>query len=700
MPFNENNHSSTNHSAPADTTNRLKHPSFVLEKTEKGALISVVFHPDAAHEINELLLTDIRSGETLSIQNTPQEDTNAFTLEYGQLFSLLNGEKTTVSCSWILSSLDEEDVSTRKRPVSLAEFEEVSLSDLNADTHDGKQVQFCLEGPALVLGLACNQPASRTDLISENHVDKVEQNGQDLTLTGSFTTRLFQVQKLEASIENQYESMHFLRTASFKLEHADKATHSYTYSYKVQLRCSQLAKQLFMEKNKDAFFTPYLLVHFAEMEAPLSLAAGTPADGADASLSLESVQAFGRLAYVFTHRVDASGKLQLCALLYDRDTLTYARERSSTIWLTRPFHSKEEIWLVASGSPYERSFNSWDFFRYIREQMPEKDVYYILDPSSDEWEAAKAEAGDRLLAYKSEEYIWKLLVSSVLITGGAPHFIYPFGTPNWDRYIRAKKVILPDHLLGLSDERWTFNQQTTSPKVHFLLTSSKTEKRFASDSLGFEDSAVGLTGLPYHAKLLESAKQRPQEKVLLFLPHIQKPKWRSYPEQSDNLFLSLAQNAAFKRFLQTTPLKPTIVLPAYKTEEAALFEAEQWTVIRGTSEEAQAAMLNSSVLVTDYHSMALDYGLLERPVFFYRPYTSDAEHTEEYSDDTASSLRSYHNELPGEIAEREDELIYLLEQIQTQNFEMSRKNRKKADALFENRDRRANERILEWIQNL
>lgn len=694
---------------PSQNSNKenhhTKHPSFTFEKNESGIVFSVVFTPDSTYQIEELVLTESHSGETMQIKKDQQEQTVLFDLDYKNLFSLLGKERNeaSVTCHWKFSSLEEEESEENEtviqKRVVLTDFDEVSLPDMNPFHLDENKGQFFVEGSDLSLGLKFNQPAARKDLITNNHITDIEQNEKDLVVKGTFTSRLFLVSRLEASIENQEETMYFLRDASFELIRRDQDTHSYTYTYHIQLRCAKLAKQLFMEKTGDVFFNQYLLIHFSEMDAPLSIASGYPEDLSNPSLFSESVHTFGRMAYVFSCRFDASGKLQLCAILYDKNTLTYARERSSTIWLTRPFHSKEDVWLISSKTPYERSFNSWDFFRYVREQEPEKDVYYILDPSSPDWEHSKEEAGDRLLAYKSEEYIWKLLIASVLVTGGSPHQLYPFGTPSWDKYIRAKKVVLPDHLLGLSDERWTFNQQTTPWNIELLLTSSKTENRFASDSLGFSDSAIALTGLPHHAKLLEKAKHRPEKNVLLVVPQHQKPKWNSRSEQPEHSFLSLARNDAFIQLLQTADLTPVIVLPSYKKEEKKLFEAENWQVVNARENDLLDHFLESSILVTDYHPYTLDFGVLERPVFFYRPYASDSEVIED-PETSAASIRSYHNELPGEIAERAEDLIYLLRQAESISFEMSRKNRKKADALLENRDHQANERILEAIRNI
>jgi CDP-glycerol glycerophosphotransferase len=125
------------------------------------------------------------------------------------------------------------------------------------------------------------------------------------------------------------------------------------------------------------------------------------------------------------------------------------------------------------------------------------------------------------------------------------------------------------------------------------------------------------------------------------------------------------------------------------------FAALGCTVVLQEQVNSLQLLKESTVFITDYHPLAFDFSFLTKPVCFYQP---DVEGPDNESTQSVSDL--YSNELPGEIASNEDDLIYLFNQLGQNEFKMSHKNRQKADALLEYRDIHSSQLIYDAVSDL
>lgn len=95
----------------------------------------------------------------------------------------------------------------------------------------------------------------------------------------------------------------------------------------------------------------------------------------------------------------------------------------------------------------------------------------------------------------------------------------------------------------------------------------------------------------------------------------------------------------------------------------------------------------SDAMVTDYSSVFFDYGILRRPVYFYM-YDLDT-----YASDLRGFYIDIHKDLPGDIYEKEEDL---LEAIHQNKFDASRYDA--FNALYNNKeDGKASERVVNWL---
>ena len=334
----------------------------------------------------------------------------------------------------------------------------------------------------------------------------------------------------------------------------------------------------------------------------------------------------------------------------------------------------------------------------MRENHPEINAFYVLDESSSDYEKAVSFDSERILSFKSKKYIQFLLKAKVILTTQAPYHIYPTRNPLWFDIIGAKQVLLQTNVLGLQPLKQSYDFLTRLFKTDLFLVSSKHEKRYAIDTLGYPEQQVVLSGLARFDDLLASQLSSEASNQLLFFPADQEIGLHYQTESIDRTvkkFVSVIEHEDFKKFVETYHLTVTVALPHAMIGYFDQFIALGCTVVLQEQADLLPLLNESTVFITDYHPLAFDFSFLTKPVCFFQPDVQDLD-----SEATQSVNDFYSNELPGEITSNENDLIYLFNQIAQNDFKMNRKNRQKADALLEYRDGHSNQRIYDAVSQL
>lgn len=86
---------------------------------------------------------------------------------------------------------------------------------------------------------------------------------------------------------------------------------------------------------------------------------------------------------------------------FQKESFEYMKELLPFIPVLRPFYSNRSIWIIGE-TPMEARNNGWNFYRYMRQNYPEKEVYYVIDSHSPDYAKAAELGEDHLLIYKSK----------------------------------------------------------------------------------------------------------------------------------------------------------------------------------------------------------------------------------------------------------------------------------------------------------
>jgi len=106
-----------------------------------------------------------------------------------------------------------------------------------------------------------------------------------------------------------------------------------------------------------------------------------------------------------------------------------------------------------------------------------------------------------------------------------------------------------------------------------------------------------------------------KEKYILYMPT-----YRQYNSKViENTINEIASNELFNIWLKNNDLKFIIKLH-YLTELAIDTKSERIEILRGdTAISSQELLANAACLITDYSSCAIDYSILDRPIYLYAP---------------------------------------------------------------------------------
>ena len=543
-----------------------------------------------------------------------------------------------------------------------------------------------------------NIPVRSVRYIQDSKIDTVQLKKDTLALTGTIVTKAMPINRVDTVMVGRKFGHRQVIHSDHQLTDSTDGTHLHYYDYQINIDLEECARDFFISNTNDEDFDLYFELYLNGFFDPTIIRVSNPSD-ANAKKNYTSFSySYGKntkfLAPNFTGQ---SNNFILSVTNFENETVEYMKELLPFAPVLRPFYSNRGIWIIGE-TPMEAKNNGWAFYRYMRQHHPEKEVYYVIDKTSPDYAKAADLGEDHLLIYKSKKYIWTLLMAQLLITTEEPYAILPTRNPLWLDELSAKKVVLQKNVLGLQDSKASLEYSAKRFKADLFFVSSKTEKRLAIETLNFPEDKLSITGLPRFDELLKDESLSANKRQLLIFPmnHDSGLYYQSdVIEHMALSFISLLKNPTFLDFVQQYQLEVVTALPTSMLHYVAAFTDCNCTVLLQSQEDIQQLIKESSLLITDADPIAFDFSFLLKPVLFYQPDIKTLA-----SEVPFNSTHTYLNELPGEITTSEESLIHLLEQIGMNQFQVSRKNQQKADALLYYHDTQSNQRIYEAIIDL
>ncbi|WP_343071767.1 CDP-glycerol glycerophosphotransferase family protein [Brevibacterium renqingii] len=357
-------------------------------------------------------------------------------------------------------------------------------------------------------------------------------------------------------------------------------------------------------------------------------------------------------------------------------------------WNRPKTSTRKPVWLVGE-LPYKAQDNGLQFFKYLRDAHPEVDAYYVIEPNSPE--RVNLAGYDHVIDFRSRDHIQVALAADKIVGTHHPDFLYPTREPKFARALGAEKVFLQH---GVTAAKWmvpNYGKFVSGFDVDLITVCSEREKEFFVKDFGYAPEQVAVTGFARFDALLAGDVQVDKGQLMIM------PTWRPWlqdPErfvESDYFqrWNSLLTSERMRSLIERYNLTPVFCLHPNMQQFSGHFrEAGIRVVVQGEI-DVQLLLKQSSMLITDYSSVAFDFAFLHKPVVYYQ--FDDHRFAQPHADPVS--------EYPGPVVAEEEQVVDAIEAAYEADGAMAPKYRIRADRFLAHRDTQSRERIYQAIQN-
>ena len=348
--------------------------------------------------------------------------------------------------------------------------------------------------------------------------------------------------------------------------------------------------------------------------------------------------------------------------------------------------------------------NAEHLYRYISENHPEQDIYFALKKTSSDWKRLEQD-GFNLLEFGSSAFESKLKDCAKIISSHVDGYITHYFKDNslLDKdYVFLQHGITKDDLSGwLNTKKIACFVTATNPEYHSIVDNTTAYK--------FGKKEVKMTGFPRYDRLL--INNNTESKQILIMPT-----WRSSivgtyisgTERTRNPdFMKTNYARHWHGFMNHDILKELndqgyqIVFAPHPSIQEYMdeFTVPDFIKIYSYSEgNIQSVFQNTSILITDYSSVAFDVAYLNKAILYYQfdydEVFSSGNHTYQ------KGYFDYNRDGFGAVAYNETELLAALKDLVDNQAKVPDLYQTRIDKTFQFRDSNNCERVYQAILDL
>lgn len=520
-------------------------------------------------------------------------------------------------------------------------------------------------------------------------IDYLNLQSGKLNLGGRLFTRSHRLEKLnlvlisrttgeEKIFPVQYTYLEQLTTIRFGLNR---------YEYDVSINVEDFIESVIGE---DDVFDLFFDLPLKSEEAVRRVRLGRPRFRARRSLKSTTSKMQNYAYTISPYYTFRQTNLSLLIDRFDEKTYDYMEKALRYSSIIHSVNRHKDIWLI--GERIDKAQDTgYHLFKYIRENYPELNVYYVIKEDSPELENIK-HLGN-VLFHKSKEHIKMTLAATRIVGSHHPDYLYPVRSETFKNKVKGAKVFIQHGIMGTKNMVANYGKYTSGFETDLFLVSSEREKELVVNDLEYNAKDVAVTGLSRFDALFE--QDVPKKRQLLIMPT-----WREWLVRED-LFLeseyferykALVHSKALHTLAEEHNFEVVVCLHTNMQRYSAHFEDAPVKVISQGEADVQSLMKESMMMITDYSSVGFDFSFLNRPVVYYQ-----------FDRNRFFGRRGSHldieNDLPGDIVYTHDDLINLVEYYAERNFGIKEENKLKADMFLTYKDQNSAERVFQAIKH-
>ncbi|WP_129690865.1 bifunctional glycosyltransferase/CDP-glycerol:glycerophosphate glycerophosphotransferase [Gottfriedia acidiceleris] len=331
------------------------------------------------------------------------------------------------------------------------------------------------------------------------------------------------------------------------------------------------------------------------------------------------------------------------------------------------FYRKKNITLIGERRDTAQD-NSYHLFKYVRENHPKNNIYYVIDKKSSDYLRIK-DLGN-VIEYGSFKHTFYLLLCKKSINSYAEQAnmytkAYREVVKYYPEWQKNDKIFIQHGVIGVSRVNQALNKNQYDFAV--FVVSSQFEKNHIVKEFGYSEDEVIVTGLARWDSLVDTSKGN---EILLM------PTWRNWIKTAEELsksrylqtYINLLNDSRLHQILEKNDLYLNFY-PHYQTqlllEDMPNFH-NRIRVIRQGTETVQNLLKRHALLITDYSTVSFDFVYMKKPVIFYQ-----FDYEEFYSRHYNEGPINHKEDLFGKVCETTEELLSEFDQIIDQKMQIA-----------------------------
>ncbi|PEJ59479.1 teichoic acid biosynthesis protein [Bacillus sp. AFS002410] len=352
----------------------------------------------------------------------------------------------------------------------------------------------------------------------------------------------------------------------------------------------------------------------------------------------------------------------------------------------------KEVWLICERADQAED-NGYFFFKYCREQEPNRKIYYIIEKNSPHY-AKVANLGNVIHHSSFKHKIYTLLADVFVSAWTFDESGYP--NPSKDFRSRFRKQLKNKFQVCIQHGVIIHNISPYLSKKKYnqnlIIASSEFEKEIIMETLNYSNDEVEVTGLARFDNLHDAKTKR----QILIMPTWRRHLFKINKKQFSNseyfkTYKNLISNKEFQDFISRKNIQVKFYIHHQMQRFLENFIVDHPNIEFLLKKDAKVSDLlkESKLLLTDYSSVSSDIFYMNKPVVFYQfdPHKNHHAPTEQikYSD-------------LGKIVNNEEKLIDEIIKISNRGFTTEKQYQRNSNRIFKYKDTNNSKRIFESIE--
>jgi len=369
-------------------------------------------------------------------------------------------------------------------------------------------------------------------------------------------------------------------------------------------------------------------------------------------------------------------------------------------YFLRFYWLSKKIWLVYEKYSLTAQDNSYYFFKYCQENLPQKEkqrIYYVINKKASDYQYVQ-QYGKQVIDFLSMRHLVYLKAAQILISSDTKAHAYAWRSPETIYRAMLKKnrnVFLQHGVIYFKQCHRGLKKQGTN-NCRLFIVSSEVEKKIVKKYFGYRENEIALTGLARWDVLKDVSDQN--NKMILVVPT-----WRVWLEEvSEDEFVksqyyqqyyALLNDKNLHRFLEEKKVNMIFYIHPKFRDYIQTFDTNcpRISIVAFGEQPLNVLIMKCHMMVTDYSSACWDVFYQGKPIVFY---LFDLE----MYNRVQGSYVDMKTKAFGDTAEDGEELLEYLKDYEINGFKEKEKYAIMRETLLPYRDTLNSKRIYQAIK--